>query len=181
MVDHATQKKSPSDQVEFLTSDWNAELLAGLLKGDTQDSNYPQGFGPIKKDTKTDNAFLPPYWPAYPQLDNKTLALVKAQAIIGNVGVPPAEIPDCNCDNCVPPEQENIHHLSFIGVLFTIIFTYTGFVLLATGTLWNADIIHKLAEIKTKWKKLRAKQKKSDDKTRPLLSDNESKMAGDML
>lgn len=213
-------KKSPSDQVEFLTSDWNAELLAGLLKGDTQDSNYPQGFGPIKKDTKTDNAFLPPYWPAYPQLDNKTLALVKAQAIIGNVGVPPAEIPDCNCDNCVPPEQENIHHLSFIGVLFTIIFTYTGFVLLATGTLWNADIIHKLAgkkkssnifvlvrckddelthcncnlpppcplsllffflEIKTKWKKLRAKQKKSDDKTRPLLSDNESKMAGDML
>jgi len=38
-----------------------------------------------------------------------------------------------------------------------------------------------MIEIKTKWNKLRAKQAKSDDKTRPLLSNIESKMAGDMI
>ena len=138
-------QSSPHDQQALQTTSWSANLLAGLGVGDVQDSNYPQGFGPVQKDTTTQDAFLPPYWPSYPQLDTKTLAYVKAQAVIGNVGVDPATIPDCNCDNCVPPEQENIHHLSFIGVLFTICFTYTGFVLLAVGTLWNADIIHKLA------------------------------------
>ena len=129
----------------LMAEDWEAQLLAGLEPGDVQDSNYPQGFGPLSKTTKNSDAFLPPHWPAYPQLDAPTLAFVKAQAVIGNVGVDPADIPDCNCDNCVPPGQENIHHLSFIGVLFTICFTYSGFVLLASGTLWNADIIHKLS------------------------------------
>ena len=33
--------------------------------------------------------------------------------------------------------DENLTHLSTIGVLFTIVFTYSGFALLAAGTLWN--------------------------------------------
>lgn len=62
---------------------------------------------------------------------------------------------DCNCNLCVPPEQENIAHLSFIGYLFTIFFTYTGFTLLAVGTLYNANIIKKLKEIRAQWRELR--------------------------
>lgn len=176
-------KKSPSDQMATYTTDMPFHLLAGLHPGDKQDGNYPVGFGPMnpmKKKTKANDAYLPPHWPSYPMLDATTLAYVKAQAVIGNVGVPPVEIPDCNCDNCVEPTQENIHHLSFIGVLFTICFTYSGFVLLATGTLWNADIIHKLADIKKKWKKIRKNMNKADDKTRPLLQ-SESKVGGDMI
>ena len=177
-------KKSPIDQMALASTTDELGLLAFLLPGATQDDNYPQGFGPMATTTTDGDAFLPPHWPTYPQLTPKTLAFVHAQAVIGNVGVPPADIPDCNCDNCVPPEQENIHHLSFIGVLFTICFTYSGFVLLATGTLWNADIIHKLQDISKKWKKLRAKiNRSSDDKTSPLLQSdmNESKIGGDFI
>lgn len=173
-------KMSPSVQMVLLTTEAPLGLLAGVQPGDKQDGNYPEGFGPITEKTDANDAYLPPHWPSYPILEPKTLAYIKKEAIIGNVGVAPETIPDCNCDNCVPPDQENIHHLSFIGVLFTICFTYTGFVLLASGTLWNADIIHKLADIKKKWMKLRKNMKKSDDKTSPLL-DNETKVGGDMI
>jgi len=176
------QSKSPSDQMFLYTTKDTLGLLALLNPTEKQDGNYPEGFGPMSDTTTDEDAFLPPHWPSYPQLSIETLKYVKAQAVIGNVGVPPAEIPDCNCDNCLPPDQENIHHLSFIGVLFTICFTYTGFVLLACGTLWNADIFKKLAEIKIKWQKLRARSSKTDDKTRPLLQGNESKInGGDMI
>jgi hypothetical protein len=61
-----------------------------------------------------------------------------------------------NCD------KENISCLSFTGVLFTIIFTYTGFILLFIGTMWNANIIEKLKLIKKKWRQIRNQQKKND-------------------
>jgi uncharacterized Tic20 family protein len=60
-----------------------------------------------------------------------------------------------NCD------KENISCLSFTGVLFTIIFTYTGFILLFIGTMWNANIIEKLKLIKKKWRQIRNQQKKT--------------------
>lgn len=64
----------------------------------------------------------------------------------------------CNelpADGCVPNSQENMAHLSPMGVLFTIVFTYLGFVCLMIGTLWNANICQKLREIRTQWNELR--------------------------
>lgn len=51
--------------------------------------------------------------------------------------------------------NENITCLSIVGILFTIIFTYLGFFLLFWGTLWNANILTKIKEVKKKWKQLR--------------------------
>jgi len=56
---------------------------------------------------------------------------------------------------CVPNSHENMAHLSTVGVLFTICFTYSGFALLFIGTLWNAEILKKLAQIKEQWYELR--------------------------
>ena len=53
-------------------------------------------------------------------------------------------------------QDENLTHLSTIGGLFTIFATYLGFALLAIGTLWNADINKKLANIRERWNALRA-------------------------
>lgn len=52
--------------------------------------------------------------------------------------------------------DENLTHLSTIGILFAIVATYSGFILLAFGTLWNANIMSKLKVIKQKWRELRA-------------------------
>jgi len=51
--------------------------------------------------------------------------------------------------------EETMHCLSVIGVLFTIVATYLGFILLVIGTMWNANIVDKLKEIKEEWKRLR--------------------------
>jgi len=56
--------------------------------------------------------------------------------------------------NC---NQENMSCLSAIGWLFTIVCTYSGFVLLFTGTMWNANLIQKLKLIKKQWQALRSK------------------------
>jgi len=50
---------------------------------------------------------------------------------------------------------EEMACLSVVGVLFTIVATYSGFVLLAVGTLWNANICDKMKEIRAQWRKLR--------------------------
>ena len=52
--------------------------------------------------------------------------------------------------------DENLLHLSTIGILFTIVATYSGFALLAIGTLWNADIAKTLRSIRDRWAALRA-------------------------
>jgi len=59
---------------------------------------------------------------------------------------------------CVPSSHENMAHLSYIGVLFTICFTYIGFALLFIGVLWNANIVKKLKEIRQQWIELRNPQ-----------------------
>lgn len=103
--------------------------------------------------------YLPPYWPEYRQLSEKELDIVHKEAVKGNPDMNPQDIPECNCMNCVPAEDENIHNLSFIGVLFTICFTYLGFTFLAVGTLWNADIITKLGKIKDQWNEIQAQRR----------------------
>jgi len=52
---------------------------------------------------------------------------------------------DCICA-CIPTPQENLAHLSPMGWLFTFVFTYTGFALLMTGTIWNANLIQKIRQ-----------------------------------
>lgn len=172
--------KAPADQMfQLQVGDPSLRLLAYLAPGEKQDDNYPQGFS---NDQSRASAFAP-YWPEYPQLDEATLAYVKSEAVKGNPDVDPSDIPDCNCLNCVPADQENIHHLSFIGVLFTIIFTYSGFVMLAIGTLWNADIIKKCGELRTQWRQLRGHPQRAakrrfasaDDKVTPLLAESKDR------
>lgn len=51
--------------------------------------------------------------------------------------------------------HENISCLSVIGVLFTIVATYSGFILLFIGTMWNANLVAKLRKIKAHWHRLR--------------------------
>jgi len=51
--------------------------------------------------------------------------------------------------------EETMHCLSLIGVLFTIVATYSGFALLVVGTMWNANIVDKLKQIKEEWRRLR--------------------------
>lgn len=58
--------------------------------------------------------------------------------------------------HCIPDKDENMGHLSPMGILFTIVFTYSGFVLLTIGTLWNANFVSKIRQIRQQWKKLRS-------------------------
>lgn len=55
--------------------------------------------------------------------------------------------------------DETIWHLSLIGFIFTIGATYAGFILLAIGTLWNADVKSKMRDIKVKWRQLRQRRR----------------------
>jgi len=55
-------------------------------------------------------------------------------------------------DDC---SEETMRCLSVVGVLFTIVATYLGFVLLVVGTMWNANIVDKLKQIKEEWRRLR--------------------------
>merc|ERR550514_2250710 len=64
-------------------------------------------------------------------------------------------------DHCIDTKKENMAHLSFIGVLFTICFTYLGFVFLFIGVLWNANIIKKCKEIKAQWRELRGQMQEA--------------------
>jgi len=45
--------------------------------------------------------------------------------------------------------------LSFVGVLFTIIFTYTGFACMIAGVFWSVDIISKFKDIGRRFRELR--------------------------
>jgi len=61
----------------------------------------------------------------------------------------------CDCDSCLPNSHEAIGYLSPVGIIFTIVFTYTGFILLAVAVMWNADIVKKFKTIGAQWKELR--------------------------
>jgi len=58
-------------------------------------------------------------------------------------------------EGCIPTSEENMAHLSVVGIIFTICCTYSGFACLFVGTLWNADIVNKLKHIKEQWVELR--------------------------
>lgn len=51
--------------------------------------------------------------------------------------------------------DENYGCLSVIGWLFTVVFTYVGFIALGISVLWNANIIKKCKQIGETWKQLR--------------------------
>lgn len=60
----------------------------------------------------------------------------------------------CDCDSCTA--VESFSHLSTVGILFTIGFTYCGFALLSAAVLWNANIVQKLRRIGDLWRQQRA-------------------------
>jgi len=64
-------------------------------------------------------------------------------------------------DDC---DDEDLTCLSIVGVIFTVICTYSGFILLFTGTMWNANLWTKLKQIKKKWSVIRARHRKAANK-----------------
>jgi len=62
---------------------------------------------------------------------------------------------ECNCNQCSP--SETMSHLAPLGILFTLVFTYTGFLLLAMAVAWNANIAQKLRGMRAKWQALRGR------------------------
>lgn len=63
----------------------------------------------------------------------------------------------CDCNACLPTSMEKMSQSSAIGIVFTITFTYLGFILLALAVLWNADVVKKLSQVRKKWHELRGK------------------------
>eukprot|EP01083_Nonionella_stella_P092348 258497_1 len=51
--------------------------------------------------------------------------------------------------------SESVRCLSAIGVFFTIVCTYSGYILLAVGTMWNANICKKLRIIRRRFREIR--------------------------
>ena len=65
---------------------------------------------------------------------------------------------ECKCDACVFVESMN--HLSPVGIIFTATLTYSGFILLAVGALWNANIVKKIKKLKDKCRELKEHNEK---------------------
>ena len=90
------------------------------------------------------------------------------------------ENPDDQC-HCIDDSRESWSNLSPIGILFTITFTYLGFAILCFGVMWNADIVKKLAKVRSQWKALRdpvyAKQLRKEKKQATRLKEEEKKKA----
>lgn len=61
---------------------------------------------------------------------------------------------DCSCDYCT--EYEDMRHLSPMGILFTIVATYSGFAALACAVLWNANIGAQVRKVRAEWRALLA-------------------------
>jgi hypothetical protein len=61
----------------------------------------------------------------------------------------------CNCDLCTPLDEEDLSHLAPVGVWATIVFNYSGFVLMAVAVGWNASIMKKFKRIGRQWRELR--------------------------
>mmetsp|Transcript_43727 Transcript_43727/g.85585 ORF Transcript_43727/g.85585 Transcript_43727/m.85585 type:complete len:440 (-) Transcript_43727:53-1372(-) len=58
--------------------------------------------------------------------------------------------------NCVSSNNEKMRCLTTLGAFTTIVCTYTGFILLAVGTMWNANLVGKLRDARDKWRELRS-------------------------
>ncbi|PRP73158.1 outer membrane autotransporter barrel domain-containing protein [Planoprotostelium fungivorum] len=70
-------------------------------------------------------------------------------------------------------DSETLRCLSRAGIIFTVLFTYIGFVLLFWGTMWNAGLWPKLKAIPKKWRQIRENRRKV---SRPV---NKSSARGD--
>ncbi|KAK8805497.1 hypothetical protein WA158_002153 [Blastocystis sp. Blastoise] len=67
--------------------------------------------------------------------------------------------PDCH--------EETFYCLSVVGWLFTVVFTYSGFIFLIIGTLWNADMKDKCKKISNQWKEMKEQIKsRRNDKSK---------------
>eukprot|EP00946_MAST-07B_sp_MAST-7B-sp1_P000873 g873.t1 len=159
------------------------QSIAQTAGSHKQQPTLPMGFMSVDSETATEaNVYFGPFWPEHPQIDDETLAWIKDQTV--KTGGGDASTPDCNCNNCMSEGNETMSHLSFIGWLFTIFFTYTGFVCLAVGTLWNADIIKKLKDMKKKWQLLRGRRRRKTNRKNAeaaLLQNAGSKAGGDFI
>lgn len=58
--------------------------------------------------------------------------------------------------NCISSNNEKMRCLTTLGAFTTLVCTYTGFILLAVGTMWNANLVSKLKDARDKWRELRA-------------------------
>lgn len=70
--------------------------------------------------------------------------------------------PACNENNkeilnctCVHTDQETMSHLSMIGFLFTICFTYIGYALFIFSAMWSGNLCDKCRAIRHKYRVLR--------------------------
>ncbi len=75
---------------------------------------------------------------------------------------------ECRCDACV--FDETMQYLSPVGMIFTVTLTYSGFVLLAVGAMWNANIVKKIKKLSQKCKELKESRNKQ-----PGSSNNNAK------
>jgi hypothetical protein len=50
--------------------------------------------------------------------------------------------------------HETLVCLTFVGWMFELC-TYIGFIMLITGSMWNANIVDKMRELREKWRELR--------------------------
>lgn len=85
---------------------------------------------------------------------------------------------ECVCDACV--FSETLTYLAPVGIVFTISLTYSGFVLLAIGSFWQADIISKIKKLREACRKLKEQREKKNleaagaaDLKKPILSTKE--------
>jgi len=62
-------------------------------------------------------------------------------------------------------ESESMRCLSVCGWLFSVVFTYVGFILLMWGISWNANIMGILEDIGEKWTEIRTGRKARDSAT----------------
>mmetsp|Transcript_49181 Transcript_49181/g.73107 ORF Transcript_49181/g.73107 Transcript_49181/m.73107 type:complete len:285 (-) Transcript_49181:1029-1883(-) len=82
----------------------------------------------------------------------------------GDVGAPDwiaIQKLECKCDACV--FEETMQFLSPVGWIFTVTLTYSGFILLAVGALWNANIVAKLKKLSAKCRELKEARAKLDE------------------
>eukprot|EP00750_Incisomonas_marina_P033821 INCI997.1.p1 GENE.INCI997.1~~INCI997.1.p1 ORF type:complete len:287 (+),score=38.65 INCI997.1:433-1293(+) len=70
------------------------------------------------------------------------------------------QILECRCDACV--FDETMQYLAPVGWIFTVTLTYSGFILLAVGALWNANIVKKLKKLSEKCKELKAARERAE-------------------
>jgi len=91
--------------------------------------------------------------------------------VLQHVGVWPSP-GSSQYDPTCEAEIESFVCLSTVGWLFTIIFTYCGFALLFSATLWNARICSKMDDIRRQWLILRGHSATAQDATAARINDD---------